>query len=313
MGLRVGRKVSLRNPKKNVLVTGHPGQLSSALREVVGDDPRWIFAARSDLDVTDRDAVIAMISDRSIGAVINTAAYTAVDAAETDSINAHRINADAPGYIAEACRDFDAQLVHVSTDFVFDGTACRPIPPETPVSPISEYGRSKAAGEEKVRSILGSEALIVRTAWLYSAGPKNFLATMMRLMSTRDRIGVVDDQVGSPTWAGTLGLAISELAACGATGTHHVTDSGVASWFDFAVAIQELALEAGILARGIQIDPISTSEFPTNAVRPCYSVLDKASTNAVLGRQSPHWRESLRRCFDSIDPGRFRQGKEEGN
>jgi len=303
----------LKNPTKKVLVTGHPGQLSSALKAAVGGDPLWIFKAKSELDITDRQAVRAVIGDCSIGTVVNTAAYTAVDAAEADSINAERLNADAPGFIAEACREVEARMIHVSTDFVFDGTACSPIPPGTPVSPISVYGRSKAAGEDRVREILGSDALIVRTAWLYSAGPTNFVATMLRLMSTRDRISVIDDQIGSPTWASTLGLAISNLVMSGAAGTHHVTDSGVASWFDFAVAIQELALEIGILTRKIRIEPISTSAFPTKAARPAYSVLDKTSTNAILGRHAPHWRTSLRQCLESIDPGRFLQTYEDCN
>ena len=303
-GLRVERQESsLADVKKKVLVTGHPGQLSTALKTGSGARSDWMFVTKSELDVTDRNAVRAIINDYPLEAVINTAAYTQVDLAETEDVDAGRINADAPGFMAEACLEANVRMLHVSTDFVFDGSASRPISPDTPVSPISTYGRTKAEGEKRVRDILGSEALIVRTAWLYSAGPTNFLAAMLRLMSTRDRIGVVDDQIGSPTWACTLAVAISDLIECDATGTYHVTDSGVASWFDFAVAIQEMALESGILSTPVRIEPISTSDYPTAATRPAYSVLDKASTNATLGRCAPHWRLSLRRCIESIDGG----------
>ena len=297
---------------KKVLVTGHPGQLSTALQKIAGEDTGWIFATRADLDITDRQAVRAALDDHSICTVVNTAAYTAVDAAEADAAAAGLVNGEAPGLIAEACRETETRMVHVSTDFVFDGTACSPILPETPVSPISEYGRTKAAGENRVRDTLGSNALIVRTAWLYSTGTTNFVATMLRLMSNRDRINVVDDQLGTPTSSHTLGRAICDLIACDTTGTHHVTDSGVASWYDFAVAIHEIALEIGLLSKAVRIDPISTSEFPTAAARPSYSVLDKTSTDAALGRHAPHWRTTRRECLESVETSRSRRANTEG-
>ena len=284
------------------LVTGFPGQLASEIQACVPDDGSWQFASMADLDITNQHQVLDFVERGGFKVVINAAAYTAVDVAESDSETAFRVNGIGPRLLAEACKKTDARLVHVSTDFVFDGRASSPIKPDAPVSPLSIYGSSKLAGEEAVREILAEDSLIVRTAWVYASGGRNFVGTMLRLMEERQHLKVVADQVGTPTWARTLATAILEMVRLDARGVHHLTDSGVASWYDFAVAIRDLAIERGLLSSTVTIEPIATDEYPTPAVRPAYSVLDKASSFKILGGPTPHWRESLAQCLDSWVP-----------
>ena len=282
-----------------ILVTGGGGQLASALGDAgpgSGHDLRIL--SRAALDVTDGPAIRRVLTQERPDVVVNAAAYTAVDRAEAEEALATRVNGEAAGLLASACADVGARMVQVSTDFVFDGTAAGPIDPAAATGPISAYGRSKLAGETECRDRGGESCLIVRTAWLYGSGHHNFVSTMLRLMRTRSEIGVVSDQIGTPTWTGTLATGILRLVDRGASGIHHVTDSGVASWYEFAVAIQEIGRETGLLADECVVRPIATSAYPTPATRPRYSVLDKTATFETMGGPTPHWRAALVRCLD---------------
>lgn len=232
-----------------VLITGAGGQLGQALQARFPAGVDIVAATSSDLDIANADAVRAHVAAIAPGLVINAAAYTAVDKAEGDAAAAFRINGDAVGYLAEAARIAGARFVHVSTDFVFDGEAGRPYAPGAPTSPLGVYGASKLRGEQAA----GQGALIVRTAWVYGSHGQNFVRTMLRLMAERDELRVVADQVGTPTWATSLADGIWKLAAVDANGVYHYTDSGVASWYDFAVAIQEEAITIGLLDRQTKI------------------------------------------------------------
>lgn len=277
-----------------ILLVGAQGQLGWELQRTAPAGLTLHALDRAALDITDAAAVQACVEALRPGLIINAAAYTAVDRAEQEPALAYAVNRDGPAHLAAAAAACGARLVHVSTDFVFDGTLGRPYRPEDPVKPLGVYGASKAAGEAAVREALGGAALILRTAWVYSAHGANFVKTMLRLMRERERLGVVADQVGTPTWARDLARALWRAAELGLTGTHHWTDAGVASWYDFAVAIQEEALALGLLTRPIPIDPIATADYPTPARRPAYSVLDKTAFWTALGRPAGHWRVGLR-------------------
>ncbi len=272
------------------LITGAGGQLGRALVATLPVDAKAITLASAALDITDRQAVDRAIAVHSPDVVINAAAYTTVDKAESEPARAMAVNGDAVGFLAEAARANGARFVHVSTDFVFDGRASQPLAPQAATNPLSTYGRTKLAGEHKA----GPEALIVRTAWVYADEGKNFAATMLRLMSERPEVRVVADQIGTPTYAPALASAIWGLDARRTMGVFHVTDSGVASWYDFAVAIYEEARAAGLLTQDVAIVPITTADYPTPAHRPAYSVLDTSTTRAALGTVAPHWRVNLR-------------------
>jgi dTDP-4-dehydrorhamnose reductase len=211
-----------------------------------------------------------------------------------------RVNAEGVANLARGAAAVGARLVHVSTDFVFNGLSGIPYAPEAPTAPLGVYGRTKRQGEIAA----GPDALIVRTAWVYGSQGGNFVRTMLRLMAERDEVRVVADQVGTPTFASSLADALWRLHAAGAKGLFHYTDSGAASWYDFAVAIQEEALAIGLLARAVPVIPIATSDYPTPAARPHYSVLDKSATFALLGGAAPHWRVNLRKMLkDILDHG----------
>ncbi|MBA4048868.1 MAG: dTDP-4-dehydrorhamnose reductase [Sphingomonas sp.] len=278
-----------------VLVTGASGQLGRALTATAPAASTIEPTDVAELDITDAEAVHRHVAETGPQLIINAAAYTAVDKAESDEAAAHRINADAVGNLARAAGDIGARLVHVSTDFVFDGRQGTPYAPDAAPNPLSVYGRTKLAGEQAA----GDAALIVRTAWVYSAQGGNFVRTMLRLMTERDQLRVVADQIGTPTFATGLAEAIWALAGNGAQGIYHHTDSGAASWYDFAVAIQEEALTRGLLTRAVPIEPITTADYPTPAVRPAYSVLDKCATSALIGA-APHWRVQLRRMLEEL-------------
>jgi dTDP-4-dehydrorhamnose reductase len=224
--------------------------------------------------------------------IINAAGYTAVDKAENERDLAYAINAVAPGAMAQAAAVIGARFLHISTDFVFDGTEHLPYAPDAATNPLSVYGASKAAGEAAVVAS-GANALTVRTAWVYSAGGANFVETMLRLMAARDEINVVADQIGTPTHADSLARALWALAETDHTGIAHFTDAGVASWYDFAVAIHDLGRAAGLLDKDVRINPIPTSAYPTPAARPPYSVLEKAECWDWLGAPANHWRHEL--------------------
>lgn len=276
-----------------VLITGAGGQLGRALQASAPAQADIIALDRQALDIADEAAVVALFNETEPDLVINAAAYTAVDRAESEQADAYRINGDAPGILAAAAAVQRARFIHVSTDFVFDGTGGSPYRPDHLTAPLGVYGASKLAGEHAVRAA-HSDALIVRTAWVYGATGHNFVRTMLRLMAERDEVRVVADQIGTPTYAAGLAQALWALDAAGATGIHHWTDSGAASWYDFAVAIQEEALAIGLLGRTVPVLPIATSDYPTPARRPSYSVLDKSAAVALAGTPAPHWRIHLR-------------------
>lgn len=276
-----------------VLLTGATGQLGRALCAGRPTGIEVLAPPHDALDVTDPDAVAAAVAQARPDWIINAAAYTAVDRAESERRAAFALNAEAPAHLARAAAGCGARLLQVSTDFVFSGEQPRPYRPADPVAPVNVYGESKAAGESAVQSLLPGRHLIVRTAWLYSNREPNFVHTMLRLMRERDEIGVVDDQVGTPTSAGNLGVALWRAIERDLAGVHHWTDGGVASWYDFACAICTLAGDAGLLARRPQVVPVPTSAFPRPARRPAYSVLDKAATREALGAVPQHWREAL--------------------
>jgi len=276
---------------RRILVTGTTGQLGRALRDCLPAGSQWLEPGAR-LDITDEGSVSATIARLKPDLIINAAAYTAVDKAESDAASAYRVNRDGPASLARAAREVGARLVHVSTDFVFDGAKGRPYLPADPTAPIGAYGNSKQAGDEAVQQILGQDALIVRTAWVYYPGGANFVRTMLRLMQERPEVRVVADQVGSPTHAGGLAEAIWRLTEAGAGGLHHWTDAGTASWYDFAHAIRDLGMQQRPEAAWARLTPIRTEDYPTPARRPSYSVLDKTSTWAITG-VPPHWRDRL--------------------
>lgn len=279
-----------------VLITGCNGQLGRSLQATAPAGATLIGLGSADLDISQADAVDRLVAHHAPDVVINAAAYTAVDRAEQDEARAEAINGAGTGFLADAARRQGARFVHVSTDFVFDGAAGTPYRPDAPTNPMGVYGRSKLAGEQAA----GKDALIVRTAWVYAPEGGNFVRTMLRLMGERPEVRVVADQIGTPTYAPALADAIWRLLAADASGMHHYTDSGAASWYDFAVAIQEEGLAAGLLTQEATIIPIATSDYPTPARRPSYSVLDKSATFAAIGGPAPHWRVHLRTMIAAI-------------
>jgi len=278
------------------LIVGSKGQLGRGLQARVPLGVEIVAHDHDTLDITDRAAVTAIVKAERPTLILNAAAYTAVDNAESSADAAHAVNATAVGLLADAAATVGARLVHVSTDFVFDGTAGIPYAPDAAPNPLGVYGRTKLDGER----LAGDAALIVRTAWVYAPTGGNFVRTMLRLMAERREVRVVADQIGTPTYAPGLAAALWTLADKGVTGIHHYTDAGAASWYDFAVAIQEEALAAGLLGHAVPVIPIATADFPTPAKRPSYSVLDKTSTFAALGGPTLHWRVNLRTMISKI-------------
>ena len=274
-----------------VLVTGAGGQVGRALLASVPEGVKAFGCGSGTLDIADADAVRAKVAETSPDVIINAAAYTAVDKAESEEAQAYAVNRDGVANLAAT----GARLVHISTDFVFDGTASSPYPADAPTNPLGVYAASKLAGEEAA----GEKALIIRTAWVYASEGANFVLTMLRLMRERGAVKVVADQVGTPTWASSLAGAIWELIAQDARGTYHYTDSGVASWYDFAFAIAEEGVALGLLDAMPEVTPVTTKEFPTPAKRPPYSVLDKSKTSALIG-PAPHWRVNLRKMLQEV-------------
>ncbi len=284
-----------------ILITGKNGQLGQQLQKQAPADISVIAHGRETLDIADKEQVFSVLSEAKPDVVINAAAYTAVDKAESEVEQAHAINARGPENLALACRELGIRLIHVSTDFVFDGKQSNPYQPVDIRKPVSVYGETKARGEEAIEAIL-PEAIIVRTAWVYDSKGSNFATTMLRLMSERDQLGIVADQIGTPTWAGTLAKSLYALAQTPeASGTYHCADAGVASWYDFAVAIYEEGKAAGLLPQDceVQIGPIATSDYPTPATRPSYSVLDKTRLTKEAGVELNHWRQVLRAALAS--------------
>lgn len=281
----------------NVLVTGADGQLGSELRNLAakGSACRYLFTDRPQLDITDADAVHRFVRNERIDTIINCAAYTNVDRAEEEPRLADLLNHQAAANLAEAARERDALLVHISTDYVFGGAGNTPFQEGDAPHPKSVYGSTKLAGEEAVTAS-GCRHLIFRTAWLYSPYGRNFMKTMLQLTAEREQIQVVFDQIGTPTYAGDLARIIFDRIETGdhadREGIYHYSNEGVCSWYDFARTIAAFAGHTQC-----RIRPCHTSEFPCKAQRPSFSVLDKTKIKDTFGIEIPHWQESLARCL----------------
>lgn len=283
----------------NILVTGANGQLGREMQRLSAVSPNnYTFTDVAELNVTDAGAVRQAVAQTRAEVIVNCAAYTNVERAEEDEEAADRLNRGAAENLARAAEANGATLIHVSTDYVFDGTAHTPYREDTAPSPLGAYGRTKLAGERAVMAS-GCRYLIFRTAWLYSEYGHNFLKTMLRLTSERDTLQVVFDQIGTPTYAGDLALAIFSIIEseryAGNEGVYHFTDEGVCSWYDFAT---EIAAAAG--HDSCRIIPCHTSEFPTKAQRPAYSVLDKTKIKTTFQMDIPHWREAMIYCLKQL-------------
>lgn len=283
----------------NILVTGANGQLGCEMRRLGAVSPNnYIFTDVAELDITNADAVMYVAKHYSIDAIVNCAAYTNVDKAEIDEATAELINATAVGNLARAMKEVDGTLFHISTDYVFGSEGNMPRTEEMPLDPLGVYGRTKLHGEQAIAES-GCKALIFRTAWLYSEFGNNFLKTMLRLTAEREQLNVVFDQVGTPTYAGDLALAIFSIIEAGVyegnEGIYHFSNEGVCSWYDFAV---EIAAAAG--HTGCRINPCHSSEFPSPVTRPPYSVLDKTKIKNTFDIDIPHWRESMEYCIKRI-------------
>ena len=283
----------------NILVTGANGQLGNEMRRLGAVSPNnYIFTDVAELDITNADAVMYVAKHYSIDAIINCAAYTNVDKAESDEATAELINATAVANLAAAMKEVGGTLFHVSTDYVFGSEGNTPRTEEMPLNPLGVYGRTKLHGEQAILES-GCKALIFRTAWLYSEFGNNFLKTMLRLTAEKEQLNVVFDQVGTPTYAGDLALAIFSIIEAGVyegnEGVYHFSNEGVCSWYDFAV---EIAAAAG--RTNCRINPCHSSEFPSPVTRPPYSVLDKTKIKNTFDIDIPHWRESMEYCIKRI-------------
>jgi dTDP-4-dehydrorhamnose reductase len=290
-------------PTRKVLITGAGGQVGRALLDAVPEDFEAVACTHAQLDIGASEAVRDCVGSQRPAVIINAAAYTAVDKAESEPDAAQRINAEGPRHLAMAARECGARLLHISTDFVFDGTASVPYRPDAATNPLSVYGRTKRDGEAAVAEVLPQHSTIVRTAWVYAATGANFVRTMLRLMRANGAARVVADQVGTPTAARSLAEVLWRLARNPEIrGIHHWTDAGVASWYDFAVAIAEEGAELGLTPADVAVSPITTADYPTPAHRPAYSVLDKRSL-AAYGLSPMHWRKRLRAVLKEIPGG----------
>lgn len=286
---------------RRVLLAGAGGQLGWELQQCCPPNVELTAFDSQQLDIRNREAVEAACLKHQPEVVINAAAYTAVDRAESESELAFAVNADGAENLALGAKRVDARLLQISTDYVFDGTHSTPYLPQDTTSPLGVYGESKYQGELRVQQLLPSHSVILRTAWVYSTHGNNFVKSMLRLMSERDQLGVVADQVGSPTYARSLAQAVWEFCDKPKLhGIYHWTDAGVASWYDFAVAIMEEGLAVGLLSKPIEIKPIRTEDYPTPASRPAYSVLSKSDTWERLSLSSLHWRVALRKMLAEL-------------
>jgi dTDP-4-dehydrorhamnose reductase len=281
-----------------VLLTGRDGQLGKELMALVPSGVVLIATGRRELDLADADSCRAAVEKHRPDWVLNAGAYTAVDRAESEPELAHAVNAGAPLAFAEALAGTGGKLLQVSTDFVFEGEQGNPYTPEQPVHPLGVYGASKAAGEAAVQATLPLERFcILRTSWVYGPVGRNFCLTMLRLHESRassgEPLGVVADQVGCPTATPGLARACWAAVTRDVSGLHHWTDAGAASWYDFAVAIGELGVQHGLLTTSATVRPIATSDYPTPARRPSYSLLDCCDSRIALGLEPLHWRAAL--------------------
>jgi len=287
----------------NVIITGANGQLGRELQQIKSEKLTIHAFSSSQLNITDLEQAEAIITNIKPEFIINAAAYTAVDTAESNSQDAFAVNTKGVENLANICKKTNAKLIHVSTDFVFDGSKSTPYKITDEPMPLGVYGASKLQGEDIIREILPKSSCIIRTAWVYSIYGNNFVKTMLRLMQEKDELSVVCDQVGTPTWASGLANTIWKLVLAKADlpTLLHWTDNGVTTWYDFAVSIQELALEKGLITKDIPIKAIPSSDYPTPAKRPNFSVLDKTEVEQVLGEKTIHWRKQLSAMLDKFN------------
>ena len=282
---------------KNILITGSNGQLGNEMRVLAAEHPEYtyFFTDVEELDICDEQAVMSFVQDNAIDCIVNCAAYTAVDKAEECVELCDRLNHMAPGYLAKAVASREAALIQVSTDYVFNGTNHIPYRETEPTCPNSVYGRTKLAGEQEAMKQC-PRTMIIRTAWLYSTFGNNFVKTMLRLGREKEQLGVIFDQVGTPTYARDLARAIyAAIAQDVPAGVFHFSNEGVCSWYDFTRAIHRIARITTCRVR-----PLHTEEYPTPAARPHYSVLYKTKIKETLGIDIPHWEESLRECMAQL-------------
>lgn len=280
-----------------ILITGANGQLGNEMRVLAEENAQheYIFTDVQELDICNEQAVNTFVKENGVEVIVNCAAYTAVDKAEDDEAFADKLNHLAPGYLAAAAEEVGAALIQVSTDYVFDGTAHLPYTEEVAPCPNSAYGRTKLAGEVAVMQKCG-RAMVIRTAWLYSIYGNNFVKTMIRLGKEREALGVVFDQIGTPTYANDLARAIMAAINQGVVpGIYHYSNEGVCSWYDFTRAIHRLA---GITT--CNVSPLHTHEYPAKAPRPNYSVLDKTKIKNTFNITIPHWEDSLQVCVNKL-------------
>ena len=281
----------------NILVTGCNGQLGNEMRllEKLHPEHTYFNTDVAELDITNREAIEQFVGDNAIDGIVNCAAYTAVDKAEENQEFCHLLNADAPGFLAEAIEKRGGWMIQVSTDYVFDGTNHKPYVETDPVCPNSTYGRTKLAGEQAVLNNC-KKSMIIRTAWLYSTFGNNFVKTMIRLGREKAELGVIFDQIGTPTYAHDLAVAIFAAISNGVvSGIYHFSNEGVISWYDFTKAIHRIA---GIST--CHVRPLHTEEYPTPAARPHYSVLDKTKIKQTYNIEIPYWEESLEVCVNKL-------------
>lgn len=274
-----------------VLVTGAGGQLGFALRDLAADYPNleFRFLSREDLSITDQAALRHFFSEYKPDWCVNTAAYTLVDRAETEKEQSLKVNAEAVGKLARICNEFETSLIHISTDYVFNGHGTKPYVETDTVDPVNAYGAAKAEGEKQALEA-GGQVYIIRTSWLYGRQGNNFVKTMRRLMAEKESIGVVNDQIGCPTNAADLAGAVVKIISSSPrvpTGIYHYSNSGQATWFDFAVAIKEF------IKSDCEVRSITTKDFPTPAKRPAYSLMDTSKISDALKMKPPHWKDSL--------------------
>lgn len=283
--------------RKKILVTGANGQLGMELQQLAKAYPlfEFVFTTREQMPLDNPGAISDFIIKHQPQYFVNCAAHTAVDKADSEKELAYQINAEAPGIIAKACKENNVQLIHISTDYVFNGTGTVPYKESDATDPVNLYGDSKLQGEKKVKE-LNPDAIVIRTAWVYSEFGKNFVKTILRLMADKDQISVVCDQSGTPTYAADLAEAILQIISSQqwTPGIYHFSNEGAITWYDFAIAIKELSHSS------CKVNPISTSQYPTPAKRPGYSVLDKTKIKKTFGITIPQWRDSLKICLDKI-------------
>jgi dTDP-4-dehydrorhamnose reductase len=287
------------------LIPGSAGLIGSTLRLQAPAGVEVIGLDLPELDITDAAAVQRAIEYYQPDVVLNAAGYLAVDKAETtDRVEVMRVNADGPRHLAQAIAHGRARMVHLSTNYVFDGRSSVPYQPGDPAEPVSMYGVSKRGGEVAVLEVLGERATVVRTSWVHAAHGNSFLRTILKVLKERGTARVVDDQLGTPTAAQSLAVVLWQVALDPTiSGIHHWTDAGVASWYDYAVVIAEEAVALGVLPESVNVVPVSTAEFPTAAARPAYGVMAKQATIAALGASPPHWRVNVRKTMRAIALG----------